>query len=66
MIGMIMVKCVDKFWDGLGKICGYRLMDCYGNTQDMFAETLKEEIKNNNISVINLISVLHKYWYLLQ
>ena len=51
---MIKVKCVDKFRDGQGKICGYRLMDCYGKTQDMFAETLKEEIKNNNISVINL------------
>ena len=51
---MIKVKCVDKFRDGQGKICGYRLMDCYGKTQDMFAETLKEEIKKNNISVINL------------
>ena len=39
-MGMLQVKCIDKFRDGQGKICGYRLMDVYGNTQDMFADIL--------------------------
>lgn len=51
---MIAVKCIQKFRDNNGKICGYRLIDLNGQTQDAHPETLKQAIRSNQIHVVNL------------
>jgi len=50
---MLKVKCIQKFKKN-NKIYGYRLQDAQGNTKDVYAEQLKQAIRNQQITVINL------------
>ena len=51
---MITVKCIEKFRNNSGQIIGYRLQDINGQIRDVKSECLKQAIKNNQISVLNL------------
>lgn len=51
---MIQAKCIQKFRDNSGKICGYRLQDLSGNTKDIQPNNLKVAIRNKQIHVVNL------------
>jgi len=50
---MIQVTCIQKFKKS-NKIYGYRLQDSQGNTKDVYADQLKQAIKNEQITILNL------------
>lgn len=52
---MIQVKCTYKFKDKNNNIYGYRIQDVNGKTMDVQADKLKQAIRNNQVTVINLI-----------
>ena len=50
---MIKAICIQKFKKN-NRIYGYRLQDSQGNTKDVYADQLKQAIKNQQINIINL------------
>ena len=50
---MIKATCIQKFKKN-NKIYGYRLQDSQGNIKDVYADQLKNAIRNQQIQVINL------------
>ena len=50
---MIQATCIQKFKKN-NKIYGYQLQDSQGNTKDVYADQLKQAIRNNQITIINL------------
>ena len=51
---MIQAKCIQKFRDKNNHIYGYRLQDKKGQVLDVKPDKLKQAIKNNQITIINL------------
>ena len=50
---MIQATCIQKFKKN-NRIYGYRLQDSQGNTKDVYADQLKQAIRNQQIAIINL------------
>lgn len=51
---MITVKCIQKFRNKNNQITGYKLQDCTGAVKDVTPEQLKNAIRSNSVSVVNL------------
>ena len=51
---MIQAKCIEKFRDVSGKIIGYRLQAYDGSVTDIFADAVKDMIRNKELDVTNL------------